>query len=217
MYRAPLTLFPLRSSSKSRPVLVTSCISQTMQRVAQLRWMLILAMPSAPALKSPPLMFLRSSSRTKLASLTRGEKTTRSTTGPIFLSLESCRRRWKTTWLSHTRSKASTTVGTHRSRHHQHDTNLEAAFNGYQRRNRYDTWQFERAQGNYTIDQPTFSLYPTKDPVADWAMVATALGSSTFLKNHYNAVSISQESVLSNQKLSKLIMHTDYWYCSLAT
>lgn len=63
------------------------------------------------------------------------------------------------------------------------------AFNGYQRRNRYDTWRFERAQGNYTLDQPTFSLYPTKDPVADWAMVASALGSANFLTNHYNAVS----------------------------
>lgn len=63
------------------------------------------------------------------------------------------------------------------------------AFNGYQRRNRYDTWRFERAQGNYTISQPTFALYPTKDPVADWAGVALALGSYKFLTNHYNAVS----------------------------
>ncbi|KAJ3495188.1 hypothetical protein NLG97_g3574 [Lecanicillium saksenae] len=60
-------------------------------------------------------------------------------------------------------------------------------FNGYQRRNRYDTWRFERAQGNYTISQPTFVLYPTKDPVADWAGVALALGSYKFLTNHYNA------------------------------
>lgn len=65
-----------------------------------------------------------------------------------------------------------------------------AAFNGYQRRNRYDTWRFERAQGNYTLAQPTFTLYPTRDPVANWAMVATALGSANFLTNHYNTVSI---------------------------
>ncbi len=65
------------------------------------------------------------------------------------------------------------------------------AFNGYQRRNRYDTWRFERAQGNYTISQPTFVLYPTRDPVADWAGVALALGSYKFLTNHYNAVSES--------------------------
>lgn len=65
-----------------------------------------------------------------------------------------------------------------------------AAFNGYQRRNRYDTWRFERAQGNYTLSQPTFTLYPTRDPVANWAMVATALGSANFLTNHYNTVSI---------------------------
>ncbi|KAK5994734.1 Epoxide hydrolase A-like protein [Cladobotryum mycophilum] len=60
-------------------------------------------------------------------------------------------------------------------------------FNGYQRRNRYDTYQFERAQGNYTLSQPTFSLYPTKDPVANWAMVASVLGSAKWLTNHYNA------------------------------
>lgn len=60
------------------------------------------------------------------------------------------------------------------------------AYNGYQRRNRYDTWQFERAQGNYTLSQPTFSLYPVHDPVARWDLIATALGSSKYLTNHYN-------------------------------
>ncbi|KAK5994760.1 Cytosolic epoxide hydrolase 2-like protein [Cladobotryum mycophilum] len=60
-------------------------------------------------------------------------------------------------------------------------------YNGYQQKNRYETWQFERAQGNYTIPQPTFSLYPKNDPVADWATFATILGSYNFLPNHHNA------------------------------
>ncbi|KAK5996535.1 Epoxide hydrolase A-like protein [Cladobotryum mycophilum] len=60
-------------------------------------------------------------------------------------------------------------------------------FNGYQRRNRYDTWRFDRAQGNYTLHQPTFSLWPTKDPVGDYTVVAKIVHSADFLTNHYNA------------------------------
>lgn len=84
-------------------------------------------------------------------------------------------------------------------------------FNGYQRRNRYDTWQFERAQGNYTISQPTFVLYQTKDPVADWAGVALALGSYKFLTNHYNAVCIPT-SVFTNRATLVMCAFTNSVY-----
>ncbi|KAK7211760.1 hypothetical protein V2G26_018938 [Clonostachys chloroleuca] len=60
-------------------------------------------------------------------------------------------------------------------------------FNGYQEPNRKLTWEFEHNQGNFTIRQPTFALYPTKDPVADWAAVAEQLGSAHYLTNHYTA------------------------------
>ena len=62
------------------------------------------------------------------------------------------------------------------------------AFQGYQANNRNETYEFDIAQGNFTLTQPTFAVYPTKDPVADWAAFATQLGSANFLSNFYNAV-----------------------------
>ena len=55
--------------------------------------------------------------------------------------------------------------------------------------NRQLTYEHEVKQGNYTLPQPTFTLYPTKDPVADWVAFANQIKSSTFLKRHFNAVS----------------------------
>lgn len=66
-----------------------------------------------------------------------------------------------------------------------------AAFNGYQTGNRNLTFQFEVNQGNFTLSQPTFTLFMTHDPVADWEDFAGQIGSSSFLENHYNQVSSS--------------------------
>ncbi|KAK2768283.1 hypothetical protein FQN54_000136 [Arachnomyces sp. PD_36] len=60
-------------------------------------------------------------------------------------------------------------------------------FNGYQHENRRFTYEFETSQGNFTLPQPTFTLYPTIDPVADWEELAVQLGSASFLLDHYNA------------------------------
>ena len=62
------------------------------------------------------------------------------------------------------------------------------AFNGYQHGNRRQTYDFEISQGNFTLPQPTFVLFPTSDPVADWEGLAAQVGSSSFLLNHYNTV-----------------------------
>ena len=70
-------------------------------------------------------------------------------------------------------------------------------FNGYQGGNRLITCNPEKHQGNYTIPTPTFSLFMTKDPVADWAYFAGMLGSANYLPNHYNAVSIPSFPVIS--------------------
>jgi soluble epoxide hydrolase/lipid-phosphate phosphatase len=60
-------------------------------------------------------------------------------------------------------------------------------FNGYQRLNRNLTYQFDHTQGNFTINQPTFLVYPTKDPVADWEAVGIAVKQDRFLPNLFNA------------------------------
>jgi len=66
---------------------------------------------------------------------------------------------------------------------------LYAAFNGYQYGNRKLTYDFNVAQGNFTLDQPTFTLFPTKDPVADWQAFAAQINASSFLTNQRNTVS----------------------------
>ena len=71
--------------------------------------------------------------------------------------------------------------------------------------NRKLTYEHEVKQGNYTLPQPTFALYPTKDPVADWAAFATQIKSSTFLKHHFNAVSNVQ---IKNKSLLLTILQT---------
>ncbi|KAF2400293.1 alpha/beta-hydrolase [Trichodelitschia bisporula] len=60
-------------------------------------------------------------------------------------------------------------------------------FNGYQYGNRKLTFDFEKAQGNSSLPQPTFTLFPTKDPVADWQGLADQVKSSAFLKNYRTA------------------------------
>ena len=40
---------------------------------------------------------------------------------------------------------------------------------------------------NYTLSQPTFTLFPTADPVADWEALYKAAGSESSLKNHATA------------------------------
>lgn len=62
-----------------------------------------------------------------------------------------------------------------------------AAFNGYQQDNRKQTYDFEIAQGNFTLTQPTFTLFPTKDPVADWEGFSKQVKEDSFLKNHQTA------------------------------
>jgi len=53
----------------------------------------------------------------------------------------------------------------------------------YTHGNRLATHSFSHEQGNWTITQPTLSLYPTEDPVADWIMVAGLLNCKHFLPN----------------------------------
>ncbi|KAK2782760.1 hypothetical protein FQN53_009621 [Emmonsiellopsis sp. PD_33] len=60
-------------------------------------------------------------------------------------------------------------------------------FNGYQYGNRKLTYDFEMSEGNATLPQPTFVLFPTKDPVSDWVALAEQVHASAFLLNHYNA------------------------------
>lgn len=68
-------------------------------------------------------------------------------------------------------------------------TLYSTAFNGYQYGNRKLTYDFEISQGNHTLRQPTFVIFPTKDPVSDWVALAEQIKSSSFLLNHNNAVS----------------------------
>lgn len=62
--------------------------------------------------------------------------------------------------------------------------------------NRNLTYQFEIGQGNFTLPQPTFSLFMTKDPVANWEEFAGQIASSAFLKDHYNQVCLPPQSLL---------------------
>jgi hypothetical protein len=48
-------------------------------------------------------------------------------------------------------------------------------------KNRFGTWSFDRAQGNFSIPQPALYIMPTNDPVADWEVVSAALHSSSFI------------------------------------
>lgn len=45
------------------------------------------------------------------------------------------------------------------------------------------------SQGNFTLLQPTFIIFPTSDPVADWVELAHEAKAASFLTDHYNAVS----------------------------
>lgn len=65
------------------------------------------------------------------------------------------------------------------------------AFNGYQHQNRRLTYDFEISQGNFTLPQPTFTIFPTGDPVADWVELAEEVMAVSFLLDHHNAVSLS--------------------------
>jgi soluble epoxide hydrolase/lipid-phosphate phosphatase len=60
-------------------------------------------------------------------------------------------------------------------------------YNGYQYQNRKITFDFGVAQGNVTIPQPTFTLRPTADPVANWVQLAGIVGEANFLTNHQTA------------------------------
>jgi len=51
------------------------------------------------------------------------------------------------------------------------------------------TYDFNVVQGNFTLNQPTFTLFPTKDPVADWEAFAAQIKASSFLTNQRNTVS----------------------------
>ncbi|KAF2436595.1 hypothetical protein EJ08DRAFT_691757 [Tothia fuscella] len=57
---------------------------------------------------------------------------------------------------------------------------------GYQYGNRKLTSDHARGQGNYTLPQPTFILYPISDLAADWQALAVLVKSAVFLPNHYN-------------------------------
>lgn len=60
-------------------------------------------------------------------------------------------------------------------------------YNGYQSLNRKISFDFGVAQGNLTLPQPTFTLRPTSDPVADWVALAETVHESSFLTNHQTA------------------------------
>ena len=68
-----------------------------------------------------------------------------------------------------------------------HANLLSAAYNGYQDANRKYAHDFEISQGNFTLSQPTFTLFPTKDPVSDWAGFSKQVKEDSFLKNHQTA------------------------------
>ncbi|KAJ7721334.1 Alpha/Beta hydrolase protein [Mycena maculata] len=48
---------------------------------------------------------------------------------------------------------------------------------------RYASWAFAHAQGNYTIPQPVLAIFPNEDPVADWELLSKILKSADFLPN----------------------------------
>ncbi|KAE9962094.1 hypothetical protein BLS_000843 [Venturia inaequalis] len=60
-------------------------------------------------------------------------------------------------------------------------------YNGYQYLNRKTTFDFGVAQGNLTIPQPTFTLRPTADPVADWIALAVRVREADYLPMHQTA------------------------------
>ncbi|KAJ7618451.1 Alpha/Beta hydrolase protein [Roridomyces roridus] len=49
--------------------------------------------------------------------------------------------------------------------------------------NRRASWAFANAQGNHTIPQPTLSVLPTQDAVADWALASKIMKSTDYLPN----------------------------------
>nr|GAT47192.1 alpha/beta-hydrolase [Mycena chlorophos] len=51
----------------------------------------------------------------------------------------------------------------------------------YTNENRELTWSYAKEQGNYTLPQPTLSLLPTADVVADWALLLQLVKSDDFL------------------------------------
>ncbi|KAF9027539.1 alpha/beta-hydrolase [Hymenopellis radicata] len=51
----------------------------------------------------------------------------------------------------------------------------------YTTENRHASWKYSHDQGNHTISQPVLAIYPTDDPVADWAKAAKVLKSNSFL------------------------------------
>ncbi|KAF7318160.1 Epoxide hydrolase [Mycena chlorophos] len=51
----------------------------------------------------------------------------------------------------------------------------------YTNENRELTWSYAKEQGNYTLPQPTLSLLPTADVVADWALLLQIVKSDDFL------------------------------------
>jgi len=53
----------------------------------------------------------------------------------------------------------------------------------YTNPNRLASYTFANSQGNETIPQPTLSILPTQDPVADWVAAASILKSASFLPN----------------------------------
>ncbi|PPQ72384.1 hypothetical protein CVT26_006744 [Gymnopilus dilepis] len=64
----------------------------------------------------------------------------------------------------------------------------------YSTQNRLQSWEFVHSQGNHTIPHPVLAIYPTKDLVADWVMVAKAVKSAKFLP-----------------KLETLLLHGSHW------
>jgi len=54
----------------------------------------------------------------------------------------------------------------------------------YTHGNRLQSHNFDHDQGNFTIEQPSLSIYPTEDPVANWIIVSGILKSAQFLPNH---------------------------------
>jgi len=57
----------------------------------------------------------------------------------------------------------------------------------YTTENRHASWEIANKQGNFTLPQPVLSVWPTNDPVGDWADAAKLLGSANWLPQNTNA------------------------------
>ena len=58
---------------------------------------------------------------------------------------------------------------------------IRSALQFYTYENKYRNWEFSHTQGNFTVPVPALAVYPTRDPVADWPLIALVVGSHKHL------------------------------------